>query len=303
MATALTQLTQATQVRPPELNCTLLKLEDINIELHEWSQLKSTEILLISDDNAFIACYSRMEKIQRGYLPKLGMVDFGQFSDESGRNVKVALMRHERGTMETQMTVKNAADVLHPKVTLLVGICETMKPKMAKLGDVVISAKLATYDGMKFRSDGTVEYPGPKPHVSRNMARLILSAADGWKPPLKDPDSFKVEVHRKALMLSGSDSIENKKILNDIKNNFPDALVIEIGGIGLYKAAHDLKMEWSIIKGVSDLAGGSDLEEVANLWKQFASVMATSVVHNTFKCPIVLQDWPHCKESEDIQSM
>jgi hypothetical protein len=228
------------QARPPELNFPLLKVEDIDNELHEWSsdeiqsQLKSTYILLISDDNAFIACYSHMKKIQRSYLPELGMVDFGRFGNESGKsgwNVKVALMRHGKGARETQTSVTNAAKVLRSKVALLVGICETMKPERAKLGDVVISAKLATYDGMKFRPDGTVEYCGPKPDVSRNMAKLILSAADGWKSPIKDPNSFKVNVHR-ALMLSGSDYIENHERLKDLKQHFSEALVIEIGGIG-----------------------------------------------------------------------
>ena len=55
-------------------------------------------------------------------------------------------------------------------------------------------------------------------------------------------------------------------------------------------------MEWAIVKGVSDLAGESNLEEVAKLWKQFASIMATSVVHNMFKYSDVLEDWPNYKE-------
>jgi nucleoside phosphorylase len=63
------------------------------------------------------------------------------------------------------------------------------------------------------------------------MAKLILHAADGWKPPLKDPNSFKVKVQT-ALMLSGSDSIKNRERLEELQKHFPDALVIEIGGRG-----------------------------------------------------------------------
>jgi hypothetical protein len=44
------------------------------------------------------------------------------------------------------------------------------------------------------------------------MARLILNAAHGWKPPLKDPKSLDVEVHHDAVMLSGSDLV-NKLVL------------------------------------------------------------------------------------------
>jgi nucleoside phosphorylase len=219
--------------RPPDLNFPLLTLKDIGSKPQKWlseeiqSQLKSTDILLISDDDAFTACYSYMKQIQRSFSTKLGMVDFGRFGDE---NVKVALMRRAKGAGETQKSVTNAAGVLCPKVALLVGICETMKSKEAKCGDVAISAKLATYNDTKIRPDGTVEYCGPKPEVSRKMANLNLYAADGWKPPLNEPNSFKV--HRQALMLSGSDSITNRKRLEDLKKHFPDALVIEIEGIG-----------------------------------------------------------------------
>jgi hypothetical protein len=52
-------------------------------------------------------------------------------------------------------------------------------------------------------------------------------------------------------------------------------------------------MEWTIIRGVvSALADESEEENVEELWKRFASVMAVSVVHNMFKYPVVLQDWP-----------
>jgi hypothetical protein len=63
--------------------------------------------------------------------------------------------------------------------------------------------------------------------------------------------------------------------------------------LGLHAAAYDLGMEWVIVKGVSDLAGGSNLKKVAGLWGRFASVVAASVVHNVFKYSVVLEDvWP-----------
>ena len=139
--------------RPPDLK-TLnfpLRPNTSGSEPERWlseeiqSQLNSTDILLISaNDDAFLACYSHMKQVRRSYYRGLGMVDqFGQFDDENDENVKVALMRRSKGACDTQTAVKNAAGVLHPKVALLVGICETMKPKKAKRGDVAISAGLA----------------------------------------------------------------------------------------------------------------------------------------------------------------
>jgi hypothetical protein len=216
---------------PPDLNFPLLTTRgNVDNNAYRWSseeiqkQLYSTDILLISDDDAFIACYSHMKRVKRGYSIKLGMVDFGRFGDENDEYVKVALMRRSNGASDTHTAVTNAAGILCPKVALLVGICETMKPEKAKRGDVVISARLA---------DVVSNTAIP---VSRNMAKLILYAADGWNPPLKDTTNFEVDVHRQALMLSVPDvSKYCGRQLEDFKYIFPDAIVIEIGGIGRWK--------------------------------------------------------------------
>ena len=158
------------------------------------------------------------------------MVDFGQFGDH---NVRVALTQCRQGTAAALIAIKNAAEILHPKVALFVGICGTMKPTKAKLGDVVISAKLATYEVKEIRPDGTVEYGGSKPDVSRNMARLISSAADGWNPPLEDPRSRDIKVHHDAVMLSGSELVNYGPRREELADYFRDALGLETEGAGM----------------------------------------------------------------------
>ena len=44
---------------------------------------------------------------------------------------------------------------------------------------------------------------------------------------------------------------------------------------GVYVAAHDLDVEWVIIKGASDFADGKKSE--TNSWRPFASQMAASL--------------------------
>ncbi|CAB3984233.1 5 -methylthioadenosine S-adenosylhomocysteine nucleosidase-like isoform X16 [Paramuricea clavata] len=290
---------------PPELNRTLQSLSNINSKPLSWSskeiqsQLPIDILLITANKDAFIACYSYMKQVQRSSRWKLGMVYFGQFGDGSSQNLRVALMRRGNGSMESHKAVANGVEILRPKVALLVGICETLDLKTAKRGDVVISAKLEIYN-MKFKSDNTIEYCGTRPNVGQGMTKLILSAADGWKPPLKDPKSFKVNVHLGALVLSGSNYIENRERLKELKKQIPDALVIEneeIVLLGLYPAAYDLEMEWAIVTGVSNLAGGSNLENVAGLWERFATVVAASIIHNMFKYSVVLEDWPHRRET------
>ena len=60
---------------------------------------------------------------------------------------------------------------------------------------------------------------------------------------------------------------------------------------GLFLAAHDLKIEWIVIKGVSNFADGRESES----WRQFASVMAASLTAHILSNPIVFENWPHYK--------
>ncbi|CAB3984236.1 5 -methylthioadenosine S-adenosylhomocysteine nucleosidase [Paramuricea clavata] len=287
---------------PPELNFTLLTASDFDNEPYGWSsneiksQLPTNILLITANDHEFNALYSCMKHVQRGYSAKLGMVDFGRFGDQNNPKVRVALMKCAQGPAAALIVVKNAAEILNPKVVLFVGFCASMKPEKAKLGDVVISAKLATYDDKKIKENGTVEHRGTKANVSRNMARLILNAADGWKPPLKDQNSLNVAVHRDAVMLSGSDSVDSLDIRQKLAKHFPDALGLEMEGAGLLAAAYDIGMEWAVVKAVSDFADGS--KEKTKHWQPFSSAMAASVVYNMFKYPVVLEDWPHHKPND-----
>lgn len=79
------------------------------------------------------------------------------------------------------------------------------------------------------------------------------------------------------------------------KPNFKFSIFIFFwgGDAGVFAAAHDLKMEWVVIKGISDYADGSKSKTEA--WQPFASVMAASVVANILKVPGILKDWQHYK--------
>lgn len=62
---------------------------------------------------------------------------------------------------------------------------------------------------------------------------------------------------------------------------------------------HDLKIEWAVIKAVSDYGDGS--KQKTEKWQPFASAMAASVVHHMFKDPRVLNGWRRHKETGDTK--
>ena len=61
--------------------------------------------------------------------------------------------------------------------------------------------------------------------------------------------------------------------------------------IGLFNAAHDVNIEWVIVKGISHFS--NDGNAPSESWKSFASIMAASLVSNMLSDPIVFKEWPH----------
>ena len=59
---------------------------------------------------------------------------------------------------------------------------------------------------------------------------------------------------------------------------------------GLYAAAHDLDIEWTVIKGISGYADGRN---ESNSWRSFASLMAASLMAHILSDAIRFQDMPH----------
>ena len=65
---------------------------------------------------------------------------------------------------------------------------------------------------------------------------------------------------------------------------------------GVFSAAHDLKMEWVVIKGIADYADGT--ASSTEHWRPFASAMAASVVNNILREPVVFEQWPHYQNND-----
>ena len=148
------------------------------------------------------------------------------------------MIRCEKGATEPRASlavVTKAAEILKPRAVTCVGYCGSINPEKAKLGDVVISHKLATYSSKKINTDGSEELRGIKVNVSRNMADLIPYAADGWEPPLKDLElsNFEVDVHREYTMLSGPELVNNLEKRQQLLRHCPDAVAIEMEGEGI----------------------------------------------------------------------
>ncbi|PFX11980.1 Baculoviral IAP repeat-containing protein 1g [Stylophora pistillata] len=248
---------------PPPLSFSPLKLSDLPKKWKRWSgdHLPVDILLLTVEDCEFLACHHYLRGSYKSYEKSIGYVYFGKMGeDEDEFLLKVALVKCSNESSDpggSQTAATNAIRLLRPKATILVGFCYSTSSEKAQLGDVVISSKLTTHC-----------HQTP---VSRDVGNLVRSAADGWRAPLENPQAHEVKVNCNGEFLSCSD-------LNGAEQqcqSHPGAIAVEIGGKGLFAAAHDTKTEWVVVKGVCDFVHGSG--STNDSWKTFACAMAASV--------------------------
>ena len=230
-----TSETRKNSCDPPDISVAILKLDELDppSKSSDSVELPIDVLLLVDEDDSLLSSYSFLNDAFKSCITDLGIVYFGVTGDGQNK-VNISLVRCGKGSTQvcgSQNVAITAIKTLKPKALFSVGFCAGLNRTKAKLGDVVISAKLSTFGGKKIINDQR-QWDGRKLDVSRKFRSLILSAADGWKAPLKNKDARNVIVHREAEMFSGAE-VENS--LKECKRpclEFPEAIAIEQGGQG-----------------------------------------------------------------------
>ena len=218
---------------PPELNKVLPSLADINTTTKP-ADLPVDVLLLTVKNSEFLACYSELKNPYRCYFDGLGYVYFSDV-DRRQEKVKVALLKcfeNSSGPGCSLVSVKNAATVLRPKAVISVGACSSLHPEKSKLGDVVVSAKIATY-APKVVINNQEQSTGMRTHVSKRFLDVIKNCADGWQAPLKNlADAQQVQVYTAAEFLSGPEQVISGQRRDQLAETNPQALAMENEGEG-----------------------------------------------------------------------
>ena len=222
---------------PPDISVAILELKDLNppFTVVDFVQLPIDVLLLVVEDDALLSSYSFLSNTFKSRTTELGCVYFG-VTGEGQNKVKISLVRCSKGSIQVgaaHNVARTAIKTLKPKAVFSVGCCGGLNRAKAKLGDVVISAKLSTFGGKKVIHDQR-QWDGRTLDVSRKFGSLIKSAADGWKAPLKNPDAQNVIVHRDAEILTGVEVVNSSQECNRLRRQFPDAIAIEQEGQGWY---------------------------------------------------------------------
>ncbi len=155
------------------------------------------------------------------------------------------------GLAGATLVVYDAIKDLSPSAVIMVGIAFGLIPDKQELGDILVSRQLAGYDLQKIEqgSEGEeiVKTRGDRVEASpRLLGRLRASVFD-WQGPT---------VHF-GLMLSGNKLVNHKDFRNKLLAIEPEAIGGEMEGTGIYASARRNRVDWILIKAISDWANGT----------------------------------------------
>jgi nucleoside phosphorylase len=166
---------------------------------------------------------------------------------------RVLLVQSEMGASGPggmQATVTAAIGALHPASIVMVGIAFGVNSKKQKIGDVLVSRQLMSYDlqrvGMDKDGKQTRTPRGDRAHAS---VRLV----DRFTAGKKDWHEAEVSI---GLIVSGDKLVDNLEFRQQLLQFEPEAIGGEMEGAGLYSAAERARAHWILVKAICDWADG-----------------------------------------------
>ncbi len=173
-------------------------------------------------------------------------------------------------------TVK-AIEHHRPAAVLAVGIAFGNKTKPQTLGDVLVSTEVRSYESERVNPD-----------ASRIARGDQIPASTAWvmRATQLEPERFKLH---KGLMLSGEKLLDNEASLHQLLQQFPAAIGGDMEGAGLMTACHEGKVDWLVIKAVSDWGDGQknavgegEKEQHQQIAALHAAEVAYAAIHLTW---------------------
>lgn len=195
----------------------------------------------------------RTERHHHGTLYEIGRFDEGSVTWE------VLIAEIGAGNNSASVEAERAIEYFGPEVVLFAGVAGALKD--ARIGDVVAATKVYNYasgkDDMEFlpRPDlGVADYGlEQRARFERKSPDWLRRIVGGEPSPA--PRVFVAPIAAGEKVISSRSSPPWRFI----RNNYSDAVAVEMEGRGVLAAAHaNVHVRAMVIRGISDLVGGQE---------------------------------------------
>jgi nucleoside phosphorylase len=175
------------------------------------------------------------------------------------------------GAGGSTLTVDAAIRALRPTFVIAVGIAFGVNEAKQRIGDVLVSQHLKTYEQQRIGSTDKGELKivdrGVKVPPSATLLGRLRDAALDWAGTV-----------RFGTMLTGEKLIDHVDFRDSLLAIEPEAIGGEMEGAGLYAAADLAKKDWIIVKGLCDWGSNKATNKTARQ-KKAAKNAAEFVAH------------------------
>ncbi len=163
--------------------------------------------------------------------------------------VRVFMVQSRMGTATpggALLTISGAIRDLQPQAVIMCGIAFGLQQDKQRLGDILVAEQIKPYESRKMDIQRDLGR-GDCVTASERMLDRFHSGNNDWRK--------KAKIHF-GLILSGEKLVNTPNFRDSLLEDEPEAIGGDMEGAGLYFAARDGKVDWILIKGISDWADG-----------------------------------------------
>lgn len=248
-------------------------------------------LILTVKEPELLAVFELLEPLPRetktlGYLSEHWMYYFGRF----GLYNTVLLASHTAGIEHALHSLGDAIRQWQPHLVINVGIAWGADPTKQKLGDVLIAEKVVNIDDVRHEMSSILE-SGPMPEIDARSRAIVNTCKLLWH--FNNVDDEKCQVHT-GLYLGSNTLLNNPDRKKELLQRHPRAIGGEMESYAVYAAAARSKIQWMVIKGISDWGDGS--KPPNKTYHGVATASAASFVHK------ICTTFPNLVERRDAES-
>ncbi len=190
---------------------------------------------------------------------------------------EVCIVEIGAGNEVSALAAQSAINYFKPHVAFFVGVAGGLKENELTLGDVVCATKVYGYEFGKDTEDGFKI----RPEIGNSTFRMVsLARAEGrqddWQKRIRQPMLTSTPTIHIAPIAAGDKVVGPAKVYKFLRDNFSDAIAVEMEGFGFFLAMHRKpEIEALVIRGISDLISDKTAEQDKK-WQPIAARNASA---------------------------